>query len=394
MSTDNFYDDLPVVSNFTFISDPSIYSPLPDDWLLAVSDVKNSTELIRAGRYKEVNLVGASSIMALLNIDRTVALPFIFGGDGAVVCIPPSFAAKARQSLAATRLMAKDSFGIELRVGIVPISYIRAQGFDVRVARCIMSGTYVQPVFEGGGIHFAEECLKDPHADEQFGIDTEYITTAADFSGLECRWNNVPSRHGEIVSVIVQAVGKQENERNDLYREVLERIETIYGNDSQCHPVREELLTMSLRGKELMGESRIRSFAKGWFYRIRYWFIVRWGVIAGKYLMGNNVRTASTDWGAYKRTLVANTDFKKFDDKLRFTVSGNAEQRVQLTEYLDQCLQERRAVYGMHSADCALVTCLIFNYNESHVHLVDSVNGGYANAARQLKERMASLLKL
>jgi len=390
MHTENFYSDLPVVSNFTAISDPSIYSPLPGDWLLAVSDVKNSTELIRAGRYKEVNLVGASSIMALLNIDRSVALPFIFGGDGAVVCIPPSFAGEARQSLAATRLMAKESFGIDLRVGIVPLTYIREQGFDVRVARCVMSGTYVQPVFKGGGVHFAEECLKDPHADKQFGIDIERTTPAADFNGLECRWNNVPSRHGEIVSVIVQALGNEEQKRNELYREVLERIETIYGNDSQCHPVHEEMLTMSLGEKELMGESRIRSFSKGWFYRIRYWFIIRWGVIAGKYLMANDVRTASTDWGAYKRTLVANTDFKKFDDKLRFTVSGNAEQRVHLTEYLDQCLQDRRAAYGMHSADCALVTCLIFNYNESHVHLVDSVNGGYANAARQLKERLAN----
>jgi hypothetical protein len=391
MHTENFYSSLPVVNNFSSISDPSIYSPLPAGWLLAVTDVKNSTDLIRAGRYKEVNLVGASSIMTLLNIDRSVALPFIFGGDGAVVCIPPSFFERSQQSLAATRQMARDSFGIELRVGIVPLSYIREQGFDVRVARCIMSGTYVQPVFKGGGIHFAEECLKDPHANQQFGFDIEHVTPAADFSGLECRWNNVPSRHGEIVSVIVQALGEVEQNRNDLYREVLERIETIYGSDSQCHPVREEMLTMSLREKELMGESRIRSFAKGILYRIRYWFIIRWGVIAGKYLMGNNVRTSSTDWGAYKRTLVTNTDFKKFDDKLRFTVSGNPEQREKLTEYLDRCLRDGRAAYGMHSADCALVTCLIFNYNESHVHLVDSVNGGYANAARQLKEMLATL---
>lgn len=391
MHTETFYSTLPLVKNFSAISDPSIYSPLPGDWLLAVSDVKNSTELIRAGRYKEVNLVGASSIMALLNIDRAVALPFIFGGDGAVICIPPSFADKARQSLSATRLMAKESFGIYLRIGVVPLTYIREQGFDVRVARCVMSGTYVQPVFKGGGIYFAEECLKDPHADAQFGIEPELVTPAADFSGLECRWNNVPSRHGEIVSVIVQALGNEDQNQNDLYREVLERVETIYGTDTQCHPVREEMLTMSLREKELMGESRISSFAKGIVYRIRYWFIIRWGVIAGKYLMAKKVRTKSTDWGAYKQTLVANTDFKKFDDKLRFTVAGNAEQRMQLTEYLDQCLQDRRAAYGMHSADCALVTCLIFNYNKSHVHLVDSVNGGYANAARQLKERLVSL---
>ncbi|MBP9212666.1 MAG: DUF3095 family protein, partial [Bacteroidetes bacterium] len=65
--TDDFYETLPVVDRFSDLSDDSVYFPLPEDWSVAVTDVKDSTGLIRNGRYKQVNLVGASAIMAVLN---------------------------------------------------------------------------------------------------------------------------------------------------------------------------------------------------------------------------------------------------------------------------------------------------------------------------------------
>jgi hypothetical protein len=45
----------------------------------------------------------------------------------------------------------------------------------------------------------------------------------------------------------------------------------------------------------------------------------------------------------------------------------------------------------MHTAATALVTCLIFNYNGAHVHLVDSEDGGYAVAATHLKKQLKQL---
>ncbi|MFA6540644.1 MAG: DUF3095 family protein, partial [Bacteroidota bacterium] len=219
MTNDSFYEKLPSIGTFSDISDRSIYTEMPDDWHIAVSDVKNSTELIRQGCYKEVNLIGASTIMAVMNLRKSFSLPFIFGGDGACVCIPESMIEQTRDSLLATKSMARDLYGIELRVGIVPIRFVRSKGYNVLVAPFRLSSTFVQAAFSGGGLQFAEECLKDPATVSQFGLEIGETAPSADFSGLECRWKNVPSAHGEIVTLIVQALGKDDDAKNTIYKE-------------------------------------------------------------------------------------------------------------------------------------------------------------------------------
>ena len=44
------YDALPVVEAFERVSDPAIYTALPDDWRVGVTDVVNSTQVLGAGR--------------------------------------------------------------------------------------------------------------------------------------------------------------------------------------------------------------------------------------------------------------------------------------------------------------------------------------------------------
>ncbi len=391
MSNESFYEKLTPIDNFVDISDPKIYTEMPDDWYIAVSDVKNSTDLIRHGNYKAVNLIGASTIMALLNLKKSFSLPFIFGGDGACVCIPESMVDEAKQSLLATKLMANDLYGIDLRVGIVPIRFVREQGYNVLVAPCRLSKSFDQAAFSGGGLQFAEDCLKDPKTESRFALDIGTHKPTADFSGLECRWQNVPSTQGEIVTLIVQALGTSEEEKNKTYREIIGTIGAIYGNDAKCHPLQEQLLTMSMSEQQLSGESNIRSYSKGFIYRIWYWVKIRYGVLLGKLLISQKMKTGLTDWGTYKKSLIENTDFKKFDDKLRQVLSGSIEQREQLNSYLEKKYQSKELVYGIHAASSALLTCLLFNYHHAHVHLVDSDNGGYAMAAIQLKERLLAL---
>jgi len=391
MSNESFYENLSTIDNFADISDPAIYTELPHDWHIAVSDVKNSTEIIRRGGYKEVNLIGASTIMALLNLKKSFSFPFIFGGDGACICIPESMIEQARQSLLATKAMAKDLYGIELRVGIIPISFVREKGYNVLVAPCRLSQTFAQAAFTGGGLQFAEECLKNPETAAQFALEAGVTKPSADFSGLECRWKNVPSIHGEIVTLIVQALGDSDDEKNETYRKVINQITAVYGEDAKCHPIQEQLLTMSFSEKQLMGESSIRSYGKGKLDRFFYWFKIRYGVLLGTLLMTLKYKTKNLDWGTYKRRLVANTDFKKFDDKLRQVLSGATEQREQLCNYLERLFQKRELAYGLHVAPSALITCILFNYNDAHVHLVDADNGGYAVAATQLKQQLNSI---
>ena len=50
-----------------------------------------------------------------------------------------------------------------------------------------------------------------------------------------------------------------------------------------------------------------------------------------------------------------------------------------------------RLVYGVHVADTALMTCLVFSLEQSrHVHFIDGSDGGFARAAQKFKSRLGT----
>ena len=63
MSTDRFYSDLPAQEGICgSIADSDSFIPMPSDWHIIITDVVGSTKAIEAGRYKDVNILGACSI--------------------------------------------------------------------------------------------------------------------------------------------------------------------------------------------------------------------------------------------------------------------------------------------------------------------------------------------
>ena len=109
--------------------------------------------------------------------------------------------------------------------------------------------------------------------------------------------------------------------------------------------------------------------------------------------MHKNFKTENTDWGHYKKTLIANTGYRKFDEVLRMIISGTLEQRNRLTVYLQQLHKERKIVFGIHASPNALMTCLVFNHDTDHVHFLDGSNGGYTMAAKAMKRQLRALGK-
>ena len=124
MGTNNFYKNLTPTDDFSKIMEDKNYSLIPNDWYVIVSDIKNSTKAIESGMYKQVNFVAALTIIGILNIDKDEDFPYIFGGDGASLLIPPSLLEKSKKVLIEASKKAKEAFDLELRIGFISIKEI------------------------------------------------------------------------------------------------------------------------------------------------------------------------------------------------------------------------------------------------------------------------------
>ena len=138
-NSDLFYNELEPFYEFGEFVELDAYAPLPDDWVVIISDVQGSTRAIEAGQYKKVNMVGASSITAVLNVCGDIEVPFVFGGDGGTLIVPGSLRDAASNALTGLRAMSQATFGLSLRVGAIPNADLRAQGTDVRVRKLELS---------------------------------------------------------------------------------------------------------------------------------------------------------------------------------------------------------------------------------------------------------------
>ena len=387
MNTESFYADLSGTKEFSAIADLSHYTPLPDDWSAVVADVKNSTVAINNGEYKAVNITGVSVITSILNVLKPLPVPYIFGGDGSSLCVPDSVLGAVRNALIATRAMGKMQFGLDLRIGIVPISEIRKAGYDILVGKHLVSDHYIQAAFAGGGLEYAEDLIKDDNVNITFRIENKDVAEA-DYTGLECRWDNVPSQHGETISLIVKAKADNQEQEHRIYSEIINRVSKIYGDESSSRPIYIEGMHTTFKSSMLKYEAGVRTYGKNFIQSFLYKVKMRVQLLLGRIVMANEIKTGDIDWGQYRNVAVRNADFRKFDGILRQVLSGNAEQRQELNQYLEARHQKGECFYGIHVSDSALITCMINNRTTDHFHFIDGAGGGYAMAATMMKQQL------
>jgi hypothetical protein len=286
--------------------------------------------------------------------------------------------------------VASRSFGLDLRVATVPVSRVREAGYDILVARYQVSENYVQSVFAGGGLSWADRYMKDPATAAQCAVGAD-VAPRGSHEGLECRWQDIPSRHGETVSLMVRAAGRDPAAMSAVYGALIGKVREIYGTEEACHPIALSGLLMTFGSRRLDNEVGIIAADRGpwgrWLYRQR----TRFMVALGKLLMAFGLKTEETDWSRYKETLMRNSDVRKFNDIYRQILAGNAAQREKLTAWLEERYARRELAYGMHVTDRAHMTCLVFNYAGKHLHFIDGADGGLFMASKGFKERVARL---
>ncbi len=381
MNNLTFYQDLPPITRLYQITDPAVYHNVPSDWYIIISDVRGSTQAIAQGRYKDVNAVAAATITALLNSLPKIDLPFVFGGDGATMLIPPSIVPQAQEALIAAQRLAKQVFKLDLRIGLVPVKDVLATGQKLRVTKLFMSENFQQAMFNGGGLTEAERLLKNPQTTARYAIVDTGAAAEGNFEGFECRWNEIPGPHGETISLLVLATDPDPEMHATIYGEVLVQLEYLYGDSEYRHPIDYNQMTPGRSPAAFRSETGVRQRSTALWPRLKLFVYSYAGYVLWKY--------RSKIWDRYKHVVRDATDHEKFDDMLRMIMSGTPEKRLALTKYLHQRHEAGELAYGIHVSDRALMTCIVFDRFGRQVHFVDGADGGYTLAAKQLKGQLA-----
>ncbi len=388
----HFYRDLPVLPSFADVADGREHANVPADWWVVIADVIGSTKAIEAGAYKKVNTVGVACIAAVINVDRNIDLPFVFGGDGATFAVPDVLRERVMMALRAAQRLARESFGLALRVGLVRAGDLVDQGHWVRIGKVQSSPHVTQSVLSGRGWEEAERRVKTPAATGVVRVEEHDGVVEGSFDGFECRWQGVPNFNGHKLSLLVAATGADSAANLATYQRVFKQIASIYGDVAQYHPLRADRMKMSFNPRLLSHEWRVRTGQLTLMKKLLYFPKMIWQNLIGSILFAKNIDTKAVRWSSYRSELVENSDFRKFDGILRMVMDGSDQQTQQLRHWLEAECGNQALVFGMHKSDEALLTCIVLSYNGNHHHFVDGSDGGYAMAARELKQQLAQFL--
>jgi hypothetical protein len=373
---ESFYASTAVFRGFASLMDPTLYAPLPDGWSIGTADIVDSTTAIAQQRYKEVNMAGAAVIAAVKNALGGRDFPFVFGGDGASFAVSPDDLDRAREALAATTAWVKDDLDLSMRAALVPIGAIREQGFDVRVARFAPSPNVTYAMFTGGGLGWAEAAMKRG----DFAVPPAPRGSHPDLTGLSCRFAEIGSARGVILSVlVVPARDAEAGTFRDLIEQVIDLIERspeagrpvpAGGPPSRWPPKGLDLEARAARGGSLLLRRANLLVFTFLAYLIMRFRISLGGFVPEKYL----------------REVVENSDFRKYDDGLRMILDCTVELADAIEQRLSAAAASGVARYGLCRQDAAMMTCFTPSALQSdHVHFIDGARGGYASAAMALK---------
>ncbi len=374
--TTTFYKELPAFTNFADIADPRHYRTAPEDWAIIITDVTGSTKAIEAGRYKDVNLAGIIGVIGLINMYGGPDFPFVFGGDGATFLLPEALLPQARDVLAETRLAALAQFELPLRVGIVPVKDVYAAGHEVRVARFKVSPKYYQAVLNGSGVDYAEMLIKDPRYSVRYLLADDYRSeNTVSFLGISCPFHDVRGSKEETISLIIKLVPTEPLRQQALLAKIFGQLGETLGRETDYHP--------------LAREAEVH-----WADRHQAAQMARLNVGANHGLKYRLSDLAHRAWNFASRLMplsfyARDTDFRKFDGSLKMVVTVSKENRLRLEAHLEALRRDGHIFYGLHVSDKAMVTCFAHTRSMKGVHFIDGADGGYALAARQLKQQIA-----
>ena len=378
--SETFFEDLPSFSSFHGACDETYYHPAPIDWHIVIADVIGSTKAIEAGRYKDVNMVGAACITAAVNAAGDVKIPYVFGGDGATFLVPPALLDIVQRQLSAVKQFSEKMHGLGLRLGAVSVKEMLNSDKQIGVAKYRFETGAEMALFNGGGVS---------HADDLFKKDEKYLFDIAvneksepALEGLSCRWQPLKAKKDSMMTILAMAT--HQGKEQDIYKETNNFI--LQCLESDAAPVSNENLTYKWPSLESLRQSKMVWRQGAWFKKLmQHIFEITLFNILNRF----KIKLKALDVVGYKGDMIQNSDYRKFDDMLRMVVDVTKAQAEEIENHLKAKHEAGEVVYGTHYSDTALMTCFVQSLEpDAHIHFIDGNDGGYAIAARQLKQQL------
>jgi hypothetical protein len=367
------------------LADEKSFKDFPLTWHVIVADIANSTIAVANGRHDDVNLIAAGSLIAALNAAKpfNTEIAYFFGGDGGTVIVPEEIVPKILAGLNAHRLNSLKNFSLDLRIGSITIREIKSQGHELKVAKVQIGKGYNKSVVIGDGLKYAENTIKAGYV-EDVSEALPFDISELNLDGLECRWDRIkpPASSLEVVCLLVEATDFKNQPA--VYKDVLVKLDEIYGEADKRHPItlnRLKLLTTFNKfRKEMM--TRYSNWNVGYFIKAFFETLI------GRMFFKYNWKVNDLKGKEYLEQVIAFSDTLTIDGRINTIVSGTSENRHRLLEYLN--LQEKQGflIYGHHVSKESIMTCYIENRKNNHIHFLDGSNGGYTEAAKELKPKM------
>lgn len=354
-----------------------LFSAVPEDWHVVVTDISGSSVAVAAGLHKTVNLIATGSIVCVLNISRkhNIVIPFFFGGDGATFLIPNSLVAEVLGELVVYRDQVFNSFGLVLRVGNIAVSQIYAAGQKLRIAKYRKSSKLVLPMVTGNGLNYAEILIKGSDA---LIADKTSGHLEVDLSGLQCRWDQFapPIDTNEILTLLVSAV--KDNDQGPIFGKVLNELDQIYGFPHERQPISESRLKITSIFWNVRITLLTRTGSLKWYNVLKEWLSVSYEYLYFQLISGKH----------YLNALVETADTLVLDGRINTVISGDEKQRERLMIFLADLEDNGEILFGMHISQGSVISCYVPDHRDGEIHFIDGSEGGYTNASRMLKRKL------
>ncbi|SKB51215.1 DUF3095 domain-containing protein [Dyadobacter psychrophilus] len=378
MSKDEqFYSRLPEnhISLNDLLTEEHLFYKVPESWFVLITDIQNSTLAVVNGSHETVNLVATGSIVTVLNIafKANIVVPFFFGGDGATFLLPAAIVDRVMPALRLYKANTWANFELKLRIGLVAVRDIYAQGHELKLSKFRRSHIFAIPIILGNGLNYAEQVIK---GEGYLLSGPDSSEGDLDLSGMQCRWDRIepPEQSNEIVTLLVIAVKVEEQPQ--VFSKVLHQIDAIYGSPEARQPISVPKLKWKTTFNRL--EVKVKTGHANIFNIIGNWFAAITGYFYFRTAKGKN----------YLKSLVEMADTLVIDGKINTVISGTERQRIALQKVLDDMESNNEIRYGLYVSTESVMSCYVRDLKDGHIHFVDGSDGGYTKAAGVLKPKL------